>query len=104
LSNEIYASLESRNLLLRGSTLRNTEHVLGIVLYTGQQTKIMLNSVKTHQKKSILEKEMDFFILVIFIFLQQRRCFDVDGVCSLNRGSSCYPCGCYYLCCFLYLI
>ena len=37
-------SLSSENLLLRGSSLRNTDWVIGFVVYAGHQTKIMMNS------------------------------------------------------------
>ena len=40
------------NLLLRGSNLRNTEWVLGVVVFTGAQTKIMLNSGITPSKRA----------------------------------------------------
>ena len=32
------------NLLLRGCTLRNTKWAIGIVVFTGDDTKIMLNA------------------------------------------------------------
>jgi len=38
-------SLSVENLLLRGSSLRNTDWVIGVVVYTGHDTRIMRNSV-----------------------------------------------------------
>lgn len=35
----------AKNLLLRGSQLRNTEWVVGLVVYTGMETKVMMNTV-----------------------------------------------------------
>jgi len=35
------APLSVANVLLRGSTLRNTDYVLGMVLNTGKDTKVM---------------------------------------------------------------
>ena len=34
-------SLSADNMLLRGSTLRNTEYVFGITIFTGHETKVM---------------------------------------------------------------
>lgn len=44
------------NFCLRGSTLRNTNYIVGLVVYTGMDTKIMKNSVIGPVKKSSLEK------------------------------------------------
>ena len=32
------------NLLMRGCALKNTNYIIGIVIYTGHETKIMKNS------------------------------------------------------------
>lgn len=45
--------------LLRGTVLRNTSWVIGIVLYTGQDTKITLNSGDTPSKRSRVEIQMN---------------------------------------------
>ncbi|OZJ05334.1 hypothetical protein BZG36_01593 [Bifiguratus adelaidae] len=42
--------------LLRGCVLRNTDWVIGLVVYTGEDTKIMLNSGRTPSKRSKMEK------------------------------------------------
>ncbi len=44
-------------LLLRGCTLRNTKWIIGLVVYTGSDTKIMLNGGDTPSKRSKIEKE-----------------------------------------------
>lgn len=44
-------------LLLRGCSLRNTKWVIGIVAFTGGDTKIMLNGGDTPSKRSKIERE-----------------------------------------------
>lgn len=47
-----YESLSMDNILLKGSTLRNTKYIIGIIIYTGHETKVMLNSKIPRIKKS----------------------------------------------------
>lgn len=49
-------SLNSENILLRGSSLRNTEWVIGFVAYAGHQTKIMMNSSNAKFKMTRIER------------------------------------------------
>lgn len=44
-----------------------TNWVYGMVIYTGVDTKIMLNSNKTRQKKSRLEFRMGIIVAIIFL-------------------------------------
>lgn len=37
-------------ILLRGSSLKNTEYVYGIAIYTGHDTKVMMNSAISKPK------------------------------------------------------
>lgn len=43
--------------------MRNTEYVIGVVVYTGLDSKIMRNSGKSNQKSSEMEKTMNRYIL-----------------------------------------
>jgi phospholipid-translocating ATPase len=45
--------------LLRGTVLRNTRWVIGIVMYTGLDTKLVLNSGGTPSKRSKVERQMN---------------------------------------------
>jgi len=51
--------IDEDNLLLRGSVLRNTDFIIGMVLYTGPDTKIMLNSIPSKPKWSKLEEQLN---------------------------------------------
>jgi phospholipid-transporting ATPase len=50
--------------LLRGSSLRNTEWVYGVAVFTGHETKVMRNSASAKPKKSKIEIATDRFIIV----------------------------------------
>ena len=45
--------------LLRGTVLRNTKWVIGLVLYTGEDTRIVMNSGGTPSKRSKVERQMN---------------------------------------------
>ncbi|KAH7316446.1 phospholipid-translocating P-type ATPase domain-containing protein [Stachybotrys elegans] len=57
------------NMLLRGCNLRNTEWVLGVVVYTGHDTKIMQNAGVTPSKRARIAREMNWNVIYNFIFL-----------------------------------
>ncbi|PAA83464.1 hypothetical protein BOX15_Mlig032035g1 [Macrostomum lignano] len=61
--------LSAKNMLLRGAVLRNTEFVQGVAIYTGQETKMQLNSQRGRSKKSVVEKRLDRFLLCFMVFL-----------------------------------
>ena len=61
-------NLKPGNLLLRGSKLRNTEDVYGVVVYTGCDTKIMKNSERSKVKTSHIQRKTNELIIVIFFF------------------------------------
>ncbi|KAI9179413.1 hypothetical protein H9P43_004733 [Blastocladiella emersonii ATCC 22665] len=50
--------------LLRGCVLRNTAWVIGVIVYTGPETKLRLNSGETPSKRSIIEKLMNPQIVI----------------------------------------
>ncbi|CAJ0755549.1 16631_t:CDS:10 [Entrophospora sp. SA101] len=47
------------SILLRGCVLKNTEWVIGLVVFTGTDTKLSLNSGETPSKRSRIEKKMN---------------------------------------------
>jgi len=53
--------------LLRGSLLRNTDFIVGIAVYVGQDTKIMKNSAQARIKKSFIEGMMGYQLLFCLI-------------------------------------
>lgn len=95
-----YAAAEARTrrvepitineLLLRGCALRNTEWVIGVVLFTGEDTKIMLNSGETPSKRSKIEVETNFNVIVNFLILMALCliCAIIGGLRLSNRNTS----------------
>ncbi|AQK65512.1 Phospholipid-transporting ATPase 3 [Zea mays] len=61
--------LSPNQLLLRGCSLRNTEYIVGVVIFTGHETKVMMNSMNVPSKRSTLEKKLDKLILALFATL-----------------------------------
>jgi phospholipid-translocating ATPase len=57
------------SILLRGCVLRNTEWVVGLVLYTGSDTKIQLNAGSTPSKRTRIEKQMNPQVILNFVIL-----------------------------------
>ncbi|XP_019421458.1 PREDICTED: phospholipid-transporting ATPase 3-like [Lupinus angustifolius] len=56
-------------LLLRGCSLRNTEYIVGVVIFTGHETKVMMNAMNVPSKRSTLERKLDKLILILFATL-----------------------------------
>ncbi|XP_051882476.1 phospholipid-transporting ATPase VA [Pristis pectinata] len=70
--NDKKAGLSKDNLLLRGCTIRNTEEVVGIVIYAGHETKAMLNNNGPRYKRSKLERQMNidvFWCVIILVVM-----------------------------------
>ena len=54
-------------MILRGCNLRNTEYVYGVVIFSGHDTKIMMNSMAAKYKFSGLELYTNYAILVVLL-------------------------------------
>jgi phospholipid-translocating ATPase len=58
--------IDLQTVLLRGSVIRNTDWVIGVVLFTGLDTKIVMNSSGAPSKRSKVEKGMNPQVFVTF--------------------------------------
>ncbi|KAL4220158.1 putative phospholipid-transporting ATPase IF [Mactra antiquata] len=65
----IVKSLGPENVLLRGARLKNTAFVYGCAIYTGQETKMALNSKAKNTKFSRVERRMNTFLLIFLVIL-----------------------------------
>ncbi|KAF9911254.1 hypothetical protein BX616_010633 [Lobosporangium transversale] len=77
------APVTMSNVVLRGSWLKNTEWVYGVVLYAGVDTKMMRNLKNTGLKFSTMETKLNRMIVAIFVFnaflLVSSMCFAYVG-------------------------
>ena len=56
--------LDENQVLLKGSSLRNTEWVIGFAVYTGHETKIMKNSARSKSKRSKNAVALNYYIVI----------------------------------------
>merc|ERR1719160_620402 len=54
-------------MLLRGCTLKHTGHVIGCVVYTGRESRIMKNAAKTPLKVGSFDLFLNVQIIIIVI-------------------------------------
>lgn len=57
--------LNPEQLLLRGATLRNTPWVHGVVVFTGHETKLMRNATATPIKRTKVERQLNWLVLML---------------------------------------
>ena len=62
-------ALDAENVLLRGAVVRNTEWVIGVVFFTGTDTKLVQNSFKTKSKFSQLDRLMNWTVVAILLIM-----------------------------------
>ncbi|KAL7712465.1 Phospholipid-transporting ATPase [Entamoeba marina] len=72
--------LSSKNLLLAGAVIRNTDLALCIVAHCGKQTKLSLNQSPVKTKSAHTDTRMNQFVFGIF-------CMKLLGVFALTLGS-----------------
>ena len=63
----VMVPLSNDNVVLRGMSLRNTEEIIGIVVYTGHETKIQMNTSDAVYKVSKMMALTNLAIFYIFI-------------------------------------
>uniref|UniRef100_A0A671Q051 Phospholipid-transporting ATPase n=1 Tax=Sinocyclocheilus anshuiensis TaxID=1608454 RepID=A0A671Q051_9TELE len=61
--------LDLDNMLLRGCKIRNTDECHGLVIFAGNDTKIMRNGGKTRFKRTLIDKLMNYMVYTIFVLL-----------------------------------
>lgn len=62
-------ALSPQQLLLRGATLRNTQWIHGVVIFTGHETKLMRNATAAPIKRTDVERIINLQIIALFSIL-----------------------------------
>eukprot|EP00456_Euglypha_rotunda_P056333 TRINITY_DN4623_c0_g1_i3.p1 TRINITY_DN4623_c0_g1~~TRINITY_DN4623_c0_g1_i3.p1 ORF type:complete len:731 (-),score=111.22 TRINITY_DN4623_c0_g1_i3:24-2075(-) len=65
-SEEDKVALGMNQLLLRGCVLRNTKWILALVMFTGEDTKLMLNNTPAKHKRSNVDRTVDRALYILF--------------------------------------
>lgn len=65
-SDKVGLKVDKKNFLYKGTTLKDTDWAIGIVVYTGKETKIILNINKANGKSSHLEMLINNLMILIF--------------------------------------
>ncbi|KAG2532372.1 hypothetical protein BBI17_003270 [Phytophthora kernoviae] len=81
-SEDMETSLTMDNLILRGSESRNAEWTLGLVIYSGKETKVSMNSVAVPLKRSFVEKTLDTMFVLVLMLL-----FSISIACTLGNNN-----------------
>jgi len=62
-------ALDAQNILLHGAVLRNTEWAIGVACFTGVETKLVQNSMKTRAKLSNLDLLINRTVVLILFLM-----------------------------------
>eukprot|EP00835_Amoeboradix_gromovi_P003093 NODE_193_length_15440_cov_0.478587.p1 type:complete len:949 gc:universal NODE_193_length_15440_cov_0.478587:4752-7598(+) len=68
-ANKKVFNLSLCNFIPRGCTLKNTKYIYGLVVYTGNNSKIILNSQETPIKTSKVMKSTNNYLIVLILLL-----------------------------------
>ncbi|EDL45772.1 Adenylate and Guanylate cyclase catalytic domain containing protein [Plasmodium vivax] len=61
-------SLSINNVVFKGSYIKNTDYIFGVIIYTGTDTKIMKNILKNVYKSGNVNRELNIYTILTIIF------------------------------------
>ncbi|KAF9261251.1 phospholipid-translocating P-type ATPase [Marasmius fiardii PR-910] len=64
--------------LLRGTVLKNTSWVIGVVIFTGEDSKIVMNAGGTPSKRSRIERQMNPMVMINLCLI-----FGLAAICAI---------------------
>uniref|UniRef100_A0A8C9GP09 Guanylyl cyclase n=1 Tax=Piliocolobus tephrosceles TaxID=591936 RepID=A0A8C9GP09_9PRIM len=62
------SSLSINNVIFKGSYIKKTDYIFGVIIYTGTDTKIMKNVFKNKYKPGFINKEVNLYTIIIVFF------------------------------------
>ncbi|ELP91839.1 phospholipid-transporting ATPase, putative [Entamoeba invadens IP1] len=65
---KIKTALNEKNMVMRGSVMRRTDYLYGVVCYTGKNTKQAMNSSIPQNKNSGLNVKLNYLVIAAIIF------------------------------------
>jgi len=71
-------SVNAENVALRGARLKQTDHVFGMIVYAGMESKLQMNANKSSAKFSQVEKSLNIYIMWLFA-VNIALCFGLTG-------------------------
>ena len=80
-------ALDASQFLLRGSTLRNTKLAVGVVAYTGKDTRLVRNSRDVPSKLAELERVVNNMVLFILGAMVCITTISVIAYCLWNESN-----------------
>eukprot|EP00729_Bicosta_minor_P009909 gene9909-21242_t len=83
------SALENENTILRGSIVRHTEFAVGIVVYVGNDTKMMMNTGNIRFKRTRMDMEMDTIVWAVGgLLLLCGACGSIMCWCYMRYGNT----------------
>ncbi|GAB66659.1 adenylate and guanylate cyclase catalytic domain containing protein [Plasmodium cynomolgi strain B] len=61
-------SLSINNVVFKGSYIKNTDYIFGVIIYTGTDTKIMKNILKSVYKSGNVNRELNIYTILTIMF------------------------------------
>ncbi|OAF65454.1 hypothetical protein A3Q56_06834 [Intoshia linei] len=67
--NNVTYAINLGQFIMRGSYIKNTEWICGVVIYTGNETKYLMNSHRTKFKVTLVDTIFKKFIIILLIII-----------------------------------
>lgn len=75
------------NIIYRGSIIRNTENLLGMVIFTGEETKIRMNAIKNPRTKAPkLQSKINIIVIFMVFIVASMSLFSFLGERVIKRN------------------